>query len=219
MWIRTSFEYGTDFSFKRTESGSLSRRSCERDEPWLETVYEGRFRLHGGSPYVNGLSLASMEIVAVKIKLVQTQVCFTDPGGSQRCYDSALALQALCPCNGWDWTNNGVPRERNIGMFCMPRSQCPLLHDVYLDQTSYVSYNATVSQGCFSQASTDRGRGWARPQDDACVTKDQPSTCLRGALSTAAPRSSPLGRWRLATVLAAFAALAMRASGLSRHAF
>merc|ERR1719215_2117397 len=96
-----------------------------------------------------------------------------------------VALSALCPCNGWDWgiDEEGKPRTRNVGMFCMPYEQCPILHEAYLRQTKYFWYTADASSVCSAEANTDASRGWARlDEKPVCKTKQQPAIC-KGSLS------------------------------------
>jgi len=183
MWVRTVLEFGPDFSYRRSESCSFNLRACERGDIWLAMIMEGRFTQRGGSPYRLGQSLASIEVVGLSLKLVKDKICFDQVTGRQQCYDARLAVQQMCPCNGWDWSTRGEPLVRNIGMFCGPRDQCPLLYDMYLGQTNYLSYNATVASACFSKVASDEERGWRAPQHSACADKEEPATCMRGQLS------------------------------------
>ncbi|OLP98152.1 hypothetical protein AK812_SmicGene19412 [Symbiodinium microadriaticum] len=90
---------------------------------------------------------------------------------SAQCFEGLEVLQAACPCNGWDWLRDGVPSGKNIGMFCTPAEECPIIHEVFLDQVQYFSYNASEAEACFSAASTQQAKGWGNPEDDECLPK------------------------------------------------
>lgn len=207
IWTTTSTEYRPDFSYRRVERGvfAVSRGECAKTDPWLELSYEGVWALHGGSETQNGTSRGTVKIDVVWLKLLKDVVCVPDVlpawqlGGhtngnsrvnrGERCYDTLAAVQTMCPCNGWSWTNPGPNRQRNIGMFCMPVEQCPLLQNVYLHETHYFSYNSTVSSACFTKVSRGQNRGWERPEDHSCFPKDAPATCA--VIAAAMPRSFP----------------------------
>jgi len=190
IWLAVHFEYNMNGSFRRTELGHFDRASCENNDPWLEIVYKGVWRQGGPSTTVLGSSQASIDVSSVWFTLMQTEVCLHKGDLVDErlaCWDTHAVLKILCPCNGWDWTIDGMPHQRNIGMFCGPRDQCPLLHDVFLQQTQYFSYNATTHEACLSRMSVDRSVGWVKPRDDACVPKEKPSTCPGGVLSASRP--------------------------------
>lgn len=187
IWISTFFEFRTAGTYRRVEHGSTSRAQCLEGNFWLKTEYSGRWDLGGGSPYVNGFSLASVRITSAWLTLLKDEACMDKVLGVAKCFNMLLALKALCPCNNWNWANDGSSRERNIGMFCQPLSQCSLLNSVYLERTQYFSYNATASAVCFSKMNTVEEMGWVQPTDDHCVGKIQAATCPRGVLSVAVP--------------------------------
>jgi len=185
MWLSVHFEISPSGKYRRVERGALDRNYC--DSPWLEVEYEGTWAHAGPSNYTNGSSLATIRILAVWMKLLKDTVCLPkvdehDPLELPKCFDTHAALKAMCPCNGWDWVGKGVPRERNIGMFCGPSEQCPLLHEVYLQQNHYISYNATDHSACLAKANVDPARGWKNPVDDACIAKELRANCIAGVL-------------------------------------
>mmetsp|Transcript_49589 Transcript_49589/g.106157 ORF Transcript_49589/g.106157 Transcript_49589/m.106157 type:complete len:290 (-) Transcript_49589:64-933(-) len=207
IWTTTSTEYRRDFSYRRVERGAFSRDDCAKNDPWLELTYEGVWAHAGDSATVYGASRGTVKIDVVWLRLVKERVCVPavlpawELGGytngesrvnrGERCYDTMAAVQTMCPCNGWSWSNLGPNRQRNIGMFCMPETQCSVLHDIYLHETHHFSYNATVSSACFTKVSRSQNRGWERPEDHSCIPKDAPTTCA--AISAAEPRPFP---WR-----------------------
>jgi hypothetical protein len=114
--------------------------------------------------------------------------------------NTLLALQALCPCNGWNWAGMGVPRTRNLGLFCGGAAQCPLLHEILLESTHFYSYTADTAQGCFTKINIDRKRGWIAPAQDDCFSKRASYSCPAGVLS---PAYRAVSTWT--TLLAALA--------------
>jgi len=191
IWLSVRFEFNPSGNFRRVESGFFDEQACRAEDPWLEVEYSGNWHNRGGSSTVRGLSLADVDVSSVWITLRKQQVCVRQADKTEICMNTLQTLQALCPCNGWDWANRGMPRQRNVGMFCLPREQCPLIHEVYLQQTHYFSYNATASGACFSKVSIGTARGWVNPEDDACTRKKQRLDCLAGVLSGANCKLNP----------------------------
>lgn len=191
IWLSVKFEFHPDGLYKRVERGSLERGHCEQDDPWLQVEYEGMWEHSGPSKTTLGSSLATIRIASMWLKLLKERVCLPvvdpyDPLELRKCFETHDALKLLCPCNGWDWKTNGVPRERNIGMFCAPAEQCPLLHNVYLQQNHYLSYNATDREACLSKANLDKALAWDAPVDEGCTTKDHRENCIAGRLASLA---------------------------------
>ncbi|CAE8711361.1 unnamed protein product, partial [Polarella glacialis] len=187
IWRTATSQFQGDFSYRRVERSAFDLEACERGDHWLEVVFDGHWTLGGGSHSVLGLSLASKTVVSAYVTLLQDNPCLTPVNGlpSARCFNALLAIQGVCPCNGWDWSARGTPEAKDIGMFCSPEDQCPLIHQVYLQQTQYFSYNASKASACFGKANTLKVRGWEQPQDDLCVAKVRESTCpsaLAGAM-------------------------------------
>lgn len=206
IWISVQIEMYTDGSYRRIERGSLDKSHCESGDPWLEIEYAGKWRESGPSLTTLGASLAHLKIGFVWLTLLKDKVCLPltgykgvpDPLENPICRFTGDALKALCPCNGWNWKVDGKAHKTNVGMFCSPQEQCPLLHDVFLDQTQYFSYNATASEACMYKASLVKDRGWLRPDEGFCYKKAQPFDCLAGALSGAPSRSASVVSWLLA---------------------
>jgi len=172
--MATEFTYGRDHSYTYEEKGYFNSTACERDDPWLSLKYTGEWTGRGLSASGNH-SLVSVQINSVWLKLIHEEVCVRDmTDGSIDCFDTLAAVRQLCPCNGWDWgqwkttkSKKFQPRERNIGMFCRPQEQCPLMHELYLEQTQYRSYRATAREACFSKESTSQLVGWEQPEEDS----------------------------------------------------
>merc|ERR1719213_1595841 len=106
---------------------------------------------------MNGSSQLYMNITTVWLRLLREEACLlpVDKKESPICLNTTKVLQKLCPCNGWDWTRKGLPIDRHVGMFCRPREQCPLLYDVLLHNTQYLTYNATPTEMCLFKANAD----------------------------------------------------------------
>jgi len=176
IWLSTEWSYGGDYSFSRRERGFFNRTACETGEPWLELSYEGDWSDIGAARN-SPASHAKIDVKSVWLKLWQEKVCLEQVDGDIRCMNTSSAIQTLCPCNGWDWGNDGQPRQRNIGMFCMPREQCPIIHEVYLQQSHHQSYSADSTQACFSPPSSGKTRGWDYPDPEICYEKQSPGRC------------------------------------------
>jgi len=183
--LSVEFEFRADHVFRRIERGAFTRAACERGDFWLEVEYEGRWHHQGGSLVWAGSSLAHTDVTSVWLELLQDRVCLPQANGKERCMDPRASLQVLCPCNNWDWESAAVPARRNVGMFCGPRSQCPLLHDAYIRKRQYFSYNATVNDFCYSASSVETLRGWESPTLSSCVRKRETMNCIAGVLSAA----------------------------------
>lgn len=192
IWTKATYGYHRDGSYTHTERAFFNKTACELDEPWMEIDYEGKWNdggiAEGFLPY---RALASIEVISVWITSFHDEVCVETSDASLNCMKTKVALTALCPCNGWDWgvdddEGEREPRMRNVGMFCMPYEQCPILHAAYLQQTQYFWYTADASSVCSAEANTDASRGWARlDEEPICKTKQQPAIC-EGQLSLAA---------------------------------
>eukprot|EP00445_Apocalathium_hangoei_P071064 CAMPEP_0204134266 /NCGR_PEP_ID=MMETSP0361-20130328/15571_1 /ASSEMBLY_ACC=CAM_ASM_000343 /TAXON_ID=268821 /ORGANISM="Scrippsiella Hangoei, Strain SHTV-5" /LENGTH=319 /DNA_ID=CAMNT_0051087439 /DNA_START=20 /DNA_END=976 /DNA_ORIENTATION=+ len=171
-----------DRHFRRVERGALDLKACREGQFVVETTYEGKWDLHGGSPFVKGLSLASVEISKMAVALLQLEVCKLETNGRRYCSPTVPALSRACPCNGRDWSNS-VQRERDdVASACLPREQCPLLNDVYFRDRHYFSYRASAVQVCLSEPYESQRYAWMNPRDQGCSAKSEPYTCLGGAL-------------------------------------
>lgn len=210
IWLRTTFTYAADGSYIREELSYFNQTACKHKDAWLQLTYEGRWRDAGiASMVAPKISLVATDVLSVWMKLFYDTVCVDGVDGGIRCLKTNETMQAICPCNGWSWTSGEQPRKRNIGMFCMPEAQCPIVHEAYLHQTHYVSYTANVGQACFSPASSSAERGWERPEELSCMPKVAPSRCS-GPIA-AAPRRH--GSATAAAVLPLLLAAAFTAAG------
>eukprot|EP00933_Yihiella_yeosuensis_P068001 TRINITY_DN7322_c1_g1_i1.p1 TRINITY_DN7322_c1_g1~~TRINITY_DN7322_c1_g1_i1.p1 ORF type:complete len:282 (-),score=28.46 TRINITY_DN7322_c1_g1_i1:232-1053(-) len=186
-----TLEYRGDMSYRRVERGSFDLAACERDDAWLQVTYEGTWSIDGESLTTLGGSLGSTKVINAWIDLTKANACLTPATNlpPSKCFNTLVAMQAFCPCNGWDWMG------KNIGMFCQPMQECPLLHTVYLGQKQYFTYNASKESACFSKPNTAKERAWERPQDDSCLWKLKGERCPF-ALASAWSLSTP-NLWRL----------------------
>lgn len=216
IWVKVDFSFTSDHWFKRTELGSFSKEACEKDDNWMKIEYEGEWHEHGGSTTMLGLNMARVDMKSTWISLMKDKVCIEQQVMSRlkQCLNTFQAMQDLCPCNGWDWSTsmNGAPVTRNIGMFCSPSEQCPVLHTVLVQSTHYFSYNATVESACLSRVASSKERGWVRPEDENCFRKTAQENCLGGNLQVvgaSSPFTSPLLIVRL---LVAFVGISMPAA-------
>merc|ERR1712129_360068 len=168
MWFSTMWELGADGHFSRKERGALDFKNCDLGEFCLEILYTGRWKLHGNSGWVNGLSLASVDMSLVSLTLLQGEVCEGDDGLGQRrvCRSVLPVMQENCPCNNLDWRNNVQRTRGDIVQACMPQEQCSLLNRVYVKEKHFFSYRATVDQVCLSAPSLSSAQGWRSPQDN-----------------------------------------------------
>jgi len=199
LWMSSEATYERDGTYAYKEYGFFNHSTCVRNEPWLVMTYTGTWKADSLSPYVKDKSLVSMDITSVWLKILHEEVCI--PNQFDRtlniCLNTLAAIQVMCPCNGWPWTmaEGKASRERNIGMFCRPLDQCPLIHESYLQRTQYVTYSATEESGCFSQASPDVKTGWESPMAETpnCLTKREPMACT---VAKAAAFRAVDERWR-----------------------
>lgn len=200
IWMSSEFTFERDNGYVYKEFGFFNHSSCVKGEPWLTMKYTGTWQSHGLSPYSKDRSLASIDITSVWLTLAHEEVCMPNQFDrtQQVCLDTLVAIKVLCPCNGWAWNiaAGQEKRERNIGMFCRPFDQCPLIHQTFLQQTQYVSYSADDAQGCFSQASSEVATGWKDPKAETtpCLTKAEPMACR--VAEAAAFRSIDETWWR-----------------------
>lgn len=195
IWMASEFRFERNRTYVYRERGFFNHSACVRGDTWLTMTYHGTWRGQGLSKYKPGETLVTVDIVSVWLKLWHEEVCVRDlTDGSIDCLDTLAAVRMLCPCNGWDWhLLKGMKfRERNVGMFCRPFEQCPLIHELYLQQTHYISFTAAREKGCFSKPSTSRAEGWELPEDDGCFDKVAAMTCTppRAAATRRADDSS-----------------------------
>lgn len=204
LWMLSKFTYNRDNTYVYEEHGFLNSSRCVAGDPWLLLRYEGIWDGDGLSPYRRDQSVASIYITSVWLRLLHEEVCVTNHhDGSTNCLNTLAALQVLCPCNGWDWSigQGKQSRERNIGMFCRPLEQCPLIHQVFLQKTQYITYSASRESACFSQASSEVVVGWENPQVDApaCLSKREAMSCT--VAQSGAARTLDSSWWRCIALL------------------
>eukprot|EP00931_Biecheleriopsis_adriatica_P102284 TRINITY_DN77274_c0_g1_i1.p1 TRINITY_DN77274_c0_g1~~TRINITY_DN77274_c0_g1_i1.p1 ORF type:complete len:285 (+),score=41.76 TRINITY_DN77274_c0_g1_i1:55-855(+) len=196
IWNSAVFQFRKDGTYRRQELAFLDKAACESGNAWIEVTHEGTWESLGGSTTVLGQSLAGRTVTTAFIRLIQEEPCITPTGGlpPSECYDGKEALKTVCPCNGWDWSRKGPDTGRNVGMFCSPEQECPLMHSVFLKQTQYFSFSADQREACFSRANTDKKFGWEQPQDDACYSKASGLDCPGGTgqMSSAAGPTLPV---------------------------
>lgn len=183
LWMSSVATYERDGTYTYKEFGFFNHSSCVRSDPWLVMTYSGTWQSDSLSPYIKDRSLVSIDVTSVWLNIMHEEVCV--PNAYDRslniCLNTLAAIQVLCPCNGWPWTiaKGKESRERNVGMFCRPLEQCPLIHESFLQKTQYVSYSASREQGCFTQASPDAVTGWEHPMQETtpCLAKKEPMAC------------------------------------------
>jgi len=188
LWLSKQFSYGSDRSYTHRERGYFNRTACERDQPWMQIEYEGIWQGAGVAEAAEPTSLASIDVKSVWMTLWHREVCLEQVDGGLRCMQTQTAIKELCPCNGWDWApemNRTDPRKRNVGMFCMPEAQCPVIHQLYHHHIHYLSYRADANRVCILETSTDKTRGWAGfDKEPECYSKVVPALC-RGQIARA----------------------------------
>eukprot|EP00930_Biecheleria_cincta_P006088 TRINITY_DN107071_c0_g1_i1.p1 TRINITY_DN107071_c0_g1~~TRINITY_DN107071_c0_g1_i1.p1 ORF type:complete len:285 (-),score=38.27 TRINITY_DN107071_c0_g1_i1:162-968(-) len=179
LWIQNDYQFFANSTYRLTSRSYFDKPACNVGLAWLEMIHEGSWRHTGGSATVIGKSRATREVVKAWIKVLQSRPCLTPVGSlpPEQCFDSSMAMKAVCPCNGWDWLGQGAPRGKNIAMFCSPAKECPILHEVYLQQLQYFSYSASKEQSCFMAASTEKARGWDKPQNQGCFERHVDNEC------------------------------------------
>lgn len=179
LWIQDEYQFFANSTYRRTSRGYFDKAACNVGHAWLEVVHEGSWKSVGGSLTVIGKSRATREVKNVWIRVLQSRPCLTPVGSlpPEQCFDSSVALKAVCPCNGWDWLGQGAPRGKNVGMFCSPAKECPILHEVYLQQVQYFSYSANKQRTCFMEPNTQSSKGWDNPQDQGCFEKLEGNEC------------------------------------------
>eukprot|EP00439_Symbiodinium_sp_Y106_P029920 s365_g3.t1 len=76
------------------------------------------------------------------------------------------------------------------------REECPIIHEVFLDQVQYFSYNASEAEACFSAASTQQAKGWQNPEDpcfdDECLPKLPVTGCPGGPVALSQSETAAL---------------------------
>merc|ERR1712113_89491 len=140
------YNFGNDFTYKQTERGFFNRSACDQDHAWMELVYNGTWEdrgIHADSSDDSKVSLVSMYIETVTLSSLVDEVCLETSDGSIKCIDTIGAKSEICPCNGWDWSidgNSSEPSVRDVRERCMPQSECPILHQVLVEQMHYLAY-------------------------------------------------------------------------------
>jgi len=183
IWLSVVTEFSSGGEFVREVQGAADKKTCDLQDFWFRITYKGRWRLNGPSSYVNGLSLASVDMRSVSFTYLQDEMC-TEGRFSRVCKSTVPTLTAACPCQGEQWANNVQRTRDDIVDVCKPLQECLLLDKVLTRERFYFSYRANAAQVCLSDPSLSTADGWHQPLDSGCVMKEQPATCPGGVLST-----------------------------------